>query len=296
MNSFLTILRYELRRAWREGVMPLLGLSLLLVTLYATWNGRAWVAERQRALDYAARDARDYHEGSLGRMTEQQTKRPESAFSAGGIATGMIHRVSLPVPKLAVLTIGQADGYPFDARFSYNRTHEVFALQPATIDNPAERAAGTFDLAFVVVFLLPIFLLASVYDVWVSEHEAGTSRLLLSQPIGAGTLLAGKLTARGGTLLLGFMGLLTSLLTWSAPGLTDIGGLLGCAAVVLLYGLFWLLIAAALNVYLRSATAAALACGAVWIGVVALLPAGLSAIRDLARPAPSYAAEVSAMR
>ena len=55
---------------------------------------------------------------------------------------------------------------------------------------------GRFDLAFVVVYLLPLLVLALSFNVLSEEREQGTLALTLSQPVSARGVVAAKLAFR----------------------------------------------------------------------------------------------------
>ncbi len=80
--------------------------------------------------------------------------------------------------------------------------HAIFERAGADLANPAAAAAGWFDLALVVVFLMPLLLFAASYDLWAQEHETGTAQMVMSQPTRPGAVLASRALARGGVLLL----------------------------------------------------------------------------------------------
>jgi ABC-2 type transport system permease protein len=67
--------------------------------------------------------------------------------------------------------------------------------------NPLLAAFGNFDLAFVLVLLTPLFLIALCYDVWSSEREHGTWMLIRSQPTNSFRVLLLKLAVRGTAVL-----------------------------------------------------------------------------------------------
>jgi ABC-2 type transport system permease protein len=56
------------------------------------------------------------------------------------------------------LAIGQSDLYPYYFKISTN-SKETFANNDE-IENPVHLLAGRFDLAFVIVYLLPLVILA----------------------------------------------------------------------------------------------------------------------------------------
>ena len=300
MRPFIIALRFEFRRGVREGVLPALLLLFAVAAVYAAWNGRTWREDQKAARTAALRDTAKFREEVLARYATLLERTPEKAPNTGMLMVGVWYRPTLPVAPLAAVAVGQGEGYPFDLRFHPTNTRAIFAARPITIGNPEVRAAGRFDLAFVVVVVLPLLLLAAVFDVWAAERESGVARLLEAQPVAPGLLLGAKLLARGGSALLGFTGILVAASAWTALPDTGLTGVLPGMAlitlIVLSYGAFWLLLARAINMVAASSSQAALAAGATWLAVVALIPAGLSTVRDLLHPAPSWPAQTSALR
>ncbi|MFN3303640.1 MAG: DUF3526 domain-containing protein, partial [Roseateles sp.] len=87
-----------------------------------------------------------------------------------------------PAPA-AFLALGLRDATPYVLRV------RALALQSQLHEgetyNPELALAGRFDLAFVAVYLLPLFLIALLYDLVSSERAAGRLGMLLALP-GAG--------------------------------------------------------------------------------------------------------------
>lgn len=300
MRPFMTVFRFEFRRSVREGVLPALLLLFAVAAAYAAWNGRAWREDRESAQEAARRETAKFRDDVLARYATILERTPEKAPNTGMLMVGVWYRPMVPVAPLSGVTVGQSEGYPFDLRFHPTNTRGIFAVRPVTIGNPEVRAAGRFDLAFVVVVVLPLLLLAAVFDVWAAERESGVARLLQAQPVAPGLLLGAKLLARGGSALLGFTGILVAASAWAAlpdAGLTGVLPELALITLIVLsYGAFWLLMARAINTVAVTSSQAALATGAIWLAVVALIPAGLATVRDLLHPAPSWPAQTSALR
>src|SRR3546814_3816686 len=70
------------------------------------------------------------------------------------------------------------------------------------IENPLNLMTGTFDISFVVIFLLPVFIIALTYDMLSGEKESGTLALAMTQPVSLRTFMAGKLLSRIALLML----------------------------------------------------------------------------------------------
>ncbi len=64
------------------------------------------------------------------------------------------------------------------------------------MENPLKLLTGYWDFSFVLVYLYPLLILALSYSMIAAEKEDGVMALLLSQPVGLKTLIAGKIVAR----------------------------------------------------------------------------------------------------
>jgi len=125
--------------------------------------------------------------------------------------------------------------------------------------------AGRFDLAFVLVFLLPLLILVLSYNVLSQEKERGTLQITLAQsPLSIGKLVFGKIVARLTLVLALTIGL-------SIPGLFVSGATLNSHTLprlllwilaTMLYTFFWFALAIAVNAFGRSSATNAVILGA----------------------------------
>lgn len=289
MNGFSVVCRHEWRRIRRDRALIVLVLMFAGISLYAAWNGGTWQRERNVAIERIQEQEQKFRD-------ERRSARPQVERTVGQVVASVWYHPTLPPAPLTALSIGQAEGYPYDAKFHVmTPAHGIFNAMGGHLENP-ETQVAQFDLAFVIVFLLPLFLLAGNYDLWTQERDAGTAAFLLSHPLSLGVVFAAKALVRGGTLLLCLM-VTVSIALWATnAGEAEAGTLVALWVVVTLYGMFWIVLALAVNVLTRRSTEAAVACGAGWLGVVVLWPALLAAGVDLVRPAPSHAEHVHTLR
>ena len=271
MSSF-AIAGYEVRRLLRDRALAVLLILLLGLCAYAAWNGTNWVQKREAAI-------------ALVKAEEQE----RLAFARGFVEMQVVMPIPmavLPPGSMAPVSIGQADAYRFNAEVialgDYTR---LFDRVWADIGSPTVRAAGRFDLAFVIVFLLPLVILATTYDLWSRERERGVAAMVLSQPVAIGPLIAVKALARGLVVLLPSTAIILAVAAWA--GAREPIGLTALALVVLAYGGFWLAVAVIISLVARRSTEAAIAAGAVWLLVVVMAPSLSLAAVNLAAPAPS---------
>ncbi|MCK6372363.1 MAG: DUF3526 domain-containing protein, partial [Gammaproteobacteria bacterium] len=158
------------------------------------------------------------------------------------------------------------------------------------IENPLNLQTGPLDVAFVVIFLLPIFILAMTYDLLSSERERGTLAMILAHPVSLRELLASKIAARAAVLfaVVAGCGLLT--LLGAGSGLDRPETWLrfaGWLVATLLYGIFWFALAVLVNVYGRSSATNGTILAGAWLLLVVIVPTLVSLLATTLYPAPS---------
>ena len=77
----------------------------------------------------------------------------------------------LPPAPLPALGVGQSDLLPAHEMVSLWRLEKP-SQGRAELENPARLLAGRFDLAFVLVWLFPLFLLAAAYDLCAGDRKS----------------------------------------------------------------------------------------------------------------------------
>lgn len=257
---------------------------------YALWNG-ADLARRQRETADAI--------GKNVAAFDQQVREVLGAQSVDPRQLARQPLVALLTPApLPLLAVGQADLTP-----SYEAVSLFRLEQPADarteIENPARLLSGRFDLAFVLVWLFPLFLLALAYDLIAGDRETGTLRMALARGIAPWRWLGMRALARG-LPVIALAWIATVLSGWTTADATfdgAVGARLAFAcAVVGVYGAFWLGVAALVNGFARSAAAAASAAGAAWVTVVLVIPTLLNVVVETLHPMPSRAELVASAR
>ncbi|MBK0010781.1 ABC transporter permease subunit [Stenotrophomonas sp. S41] len=280
--SSRSIAGHEIRRLLRDrALLVLLGLMVALAA-YAAWNGSAWVGQREAAI-------------GLLKAEEQDTKDRSRGFV--GKAPSVLPRVQpvLPPGPMAALSVGQAEAYPYTADVvALGDRSQLLRRVWSDVGNPAVQAAGRFDLAFVIVFLLPLVILAATFDLWSRERERGITALLLSQPIEAGRLIAVKASARAAIVLLPALAIIIGVAACS--GATSPTGLAVLALIVFAYGSFWIAVAVLIGCFARRTTEAAIAAGALWLLIVVMAPSLVLAAVDLMVPSPSQMELATALK
>jgi ABC-2 type transport system permease protein len=288
--------RHELRVSLADRTLPLACLFLVVALGLALANGLSATQSREAVLAQIAHSAQE-REGTLqaqlsrvldGSELPAPFSNPADPASVGS-GVGARHAI-LPYQPLAPLALGQSDMSPNYFRVTY-RAKTTF-LFDGEIENPWNLMAGSFDAAFVVVYLLPLLVLALGFNLLSAEREQGTLRLLLAQPVRLQGLLGAKVLVRASVLsLVLVLTLGLGLMVWR-PEVRSVQGsieLLGWMALALGYGAVWWALAAALNALGRSSAFNALAFATVWVVWVLIAPVLLNLAVAAAHLAPSRA-------
>ena len=295
-------LRLEWRLLRADGTVPLIAVLFALASLLALVNGHRWVVAQRAAQVTAAHEEQTRHaaqqadiarleSGALTLPAFADPRNPQAAAGRLGPRYAM-----LPHAPLAALAIGQSDVLPSYLKVTTEAREQVLAAAETT--NPHHLLSGRFDLAFVVIYLLPLLILAGSYDLLSAERERGTLRLALSQPVSARSLLAGKLAVRAA--LYAALVATLALLAWSTVVDRSAAGGAATMAVwvvcVLAYGGFWFALAALVNGWGRPSATNAMVLASGWLLFVVLVPSMTNVVAQAAYPVPSRVEMIQAMR
>jgi ABC-2 type transport system permease protein len=273
----------------------LLGCALAcLLALYAVWSGLGWQQSRALAAIEGSRAAAQAVRREAGQLAAIETgELPISAAAAAGLPHVVRTEFALPMQALSGLAIGEAELRPTYAAISATtRAHEIFRFQE--VDNPVLLGWGRFDLAFVLIYLLPLLLAGLGCSVLSADRETRTLQMVLSQPVTAARLATLRITLRGAALAFATaLGAgIAFLLAAPDRGLGAVGGTallpaLSLVAVTLAWLAFW----AALTLWVvarnRSSESNALTLIVVWTVLVLVLPAISTLLARHTSPVPS---------
>lgn len=288
------MIRLEWIRAWREPVLRVTLVLFALAAAYSTFTGARWAERRDVAVGQALAEADETMALRRAKYVEIMAKGGKPDFGLI-YATALPFRAGLPTAPLALLSAGQAEGYPAAASISpFVDPYSIFDAHMSGLESPSVLAAGRFDLAFVVVMLLPLMLIAATYDFWSRDVENGSARFQLAQPVRPAQLILSRAAVRGGSVLVASTLIAATLLSVAEASASAELGLF--MLVMLAYGLFWIALTVLINLFVRASTAAALASGTAWLVIVVLLPAAVAAAVGIAAPRPSVLAHTNAAR
>ena len=274
MSIFWLLFSYEWRHFKAAKGLVLLTALLLLVGLYGIYYGTTEIGRQRQHLAELPTLARH-------NVAELKEKFPGEA-DAGEIGyyhtTFAVHHPT----RWASLSLGQRDVNPYYVKLRLlGLQGQLYASENV---NPTKVLHGNFDLAFVLVYLFPLLIIALSFNLLSSEKEQGILPLLLAQPVSAGLLVGAKLSFRL-TLVLGLALLLSVVaLLWAQVPLDGRVGL--WLALVVLYCLFWFGVAYIVTGLQRNSAFNAVILVGLWLGLVVLIPGLLNVYVSAARPVP----------
>ena len=316
---FKMMMGHEIRLLASSSVLGWLLTGVVVAVLFAAWSGGQAV-ERQA---HAAQFARDVEAGKKAKLRadvvayekhveenglEFETYRamhtaPKPGQSPEGTSAGMVgtDRVKeyavLPPTGLAAFAVGQSD--LLVGHMAVTMRNLAHVTEKAEFQNPVRLLSGSFDLAFVVIYLLPIFVLGLTYNMLSSEKERGTLAMILAHPVSLRELMASKVVSRV-LILVGVVlaaGLISLLLvgTGLETGETWLR-FLAWAALTGLYCLFWFALALLVNARGRSSASNGITLAGVWLILVVIVPTLISLLATAIYPPPSRMEMISAGR
>ncbi|MBM3725906.1 MAG: DUF3526 domain-containing protein [Acidobacteria bacterium] len=298
-----TLMRYDWRNLSADRAPLAVAVVLGVAIAYGAFNGSEWIRFQNRAISEALAEEGERFDRIRNEIPKIESgEKTVSPFAdprqpqSFGRNMGTRYAVMPPAP-LGALAIGQSDLYPYYFRVSTN-SRETF-LNNDEVENPVHLLTGRFDLAFVLLYLYPLVILAFSYNLVSSEKESGTLALTLSQPVSLRRLVMAKVLLRAA-----FVAALAVLL--SAAGVI-IGGtnlaaegawsrLLVWAAVTAMYGAFWFALAIAVNALGRGSATNAMTLAGAWLLFVIVIPSVLNVAIKALYPVPSRVELIQAIR
>jgi len=298
----LSFIYFEFKALVAGPFTAILAFLLLSMALFAAYNGHQRVAKQRATLREVNQKAEDFYaknrllldsiEKGLRKPVETWYKDPTnplpmSAFRGAG------RYATLPPAPLAVISTGQSDIFPYYTKVALG--DENAADDNQSFENPFNTATGQFDLAFVLTFILPLFIVALGYNVLSAEREQGTLLLLLSMPINIKYWMLHKMWFRYGVLFLSTVAIVSFSLavfgvTLAQPAFAWLLLSIG------LYTLFWFGLCFGINLLGRSSANNALMLLGAWLFFTLLVPSLANLTATALYPVPSRVQYVNALR
>lgn len=291
---------YELRLLLRSRWIQLLSVLLLLLFGFSIFNGKGKVQNRKNDTAAAKEEVLNSDQAMLKLLDSVERGLEVSASSwtipTSPMAVGNYHpRVAAMEPQpMAFISTGQADMYTHYVKPTVEG--DDFALNFTEMTSPVQLLFGSFDLAFVIIYLLPLLIIAFTYNVLSSEKEQGSLRLLASQPISVRKWVFQKLILR--FFWLSILVLVSLVLVFVVIGIKTLewSSILALLGLILSYMLFWFAMAFLVNLFVDSSAKNAVSLIMLWIVFVLLTPSVVNQIGNTLYPMPSRTLMINEMR
>ncbi|MFD2287784.1 DUF3526 domain-containing protein [Pedobacter petrophilus] len=300
MNLLNTIFIFELRMLRRQRLLLLLIAFFFLTGLYSIYDGYRFTQKQLTAIDSLERTYhKKFNELATNFKADTTTAEGKLRYLQAGIPSvieyqnplNAIHRPA----KLMSLSVGQRDLLPYYEVI--NRRRNAVQASNAEIANPEMLASGNFDLAYVIVYLLPLLAIALSYNTWSKEKEQQTDRLLAVQGQHFKRIIIYKL---------GFRFTVVALLAWllSTIGIAsdallnsfDLTASLLWFFTITAYLAFWFSVCLLLIRLGQNSASNALYLLSAWCFFLLVLPAITNAFVRLSYPIPLKTDEAVALR
>ncbi|MEO9572305.1 MAG: DUF3526 domain-containing protein [Polaribacter sp.] len=276
----------------RSNWLIILSVSILLLFAFAIYNGNKNVEKRLYDISVVQEKLHKEDSEMLATLKKieagEQTNISYRRLPSEPMNIGYRHpRLAIMQPEtLSFLATGQSDMYThFKSPKIYGNN---FALDYSEMVSPVQLLFGNFDLAFVIIYILPLLIIAFTFNILSKEKELGTLRIIGAQPISIVSWLLQKMIIRYMVFTLVVFGiLLITLITFTANAFTQINQVLQLFLIIAGYNLFWFVVAAIVNIKINNSSKNALALIGVWLLIVLVLPATINQIGNSLYPIPS---------
>jgi len=307
-RMFRRIIRHEWRNlAADHTAWPVMALFALVIG-YAFFNGRVWLKHQRQDIERMLQgeqkglaelrgrvEADERKAAAEGKLGEYPRFGPRNPLYVS-IPRDYNYAILPPTP-LAPMAVGQSDLYP--AYYKVTAGMKESFMTPRQTESPFKLLGGQFDLAFVILYLYPLLILALGFNLVASEKEEGTLAMLLANRVRLNQIVMGKVCVRA--LVIFFSAVVFSVigLALSGTGLIAKEALMRLLLWVLAvtaYGAFWFALTIAVNALGRNAAANAIALAACWLAFAVMIPSAVNLAASAYYPIPSRVEFVNARR
>lgn len=298
---FYNNLIYEIKFLVRSNWLVVLLASITFLFIYATQNGQKNVTKRLKDITEVQNTHNE--KDSLMLITLSKLEKGEKVnipywqMPSEPMTVGRRHpRLAVMQPEnLSFLSTGQSDMYThFKSPSVYGNN---FALDYSEMVNPVQLLFGNFDLAFILIYILPLLIIAFTFNILSKEKELGTLRLLGAQPISIKNWLIQKMIIRYLVFTLITLSILN--ITIAAISLNifnDYSNIVGLNLLIAGYILFWFVISFIINIKINDSSKNALSLIGIWLLIVLVLPASINQIGNSLYPTPSRLKMINQIR
>lgn len=286
-------IRYEWLSLLRDRWVLLLSLLFLALTFFALRNGNEKVNDRVLAIEKEQaklKKAEAQYVANIDSIMNQRKPAPKESWmdprSLINVAWDLPRVVAMNPQPFALVSTGQSDLFTHYVKPKIYG--EAYTLGFSELSNPVQLLFGSFDLAFVCIYLLPLLVLAFSYNILSSEVESGVLKLTFSQPVSLYKWLLQRLLLRFSLLAaVVILSLTLGLLAFGADVASNLSVWFRLISVLIAYLFFWFAVALLVNLFGQSSGNNAVTLVGVWLVFVLLIPSLISQLATRFNPVPS---------
>lgn len=221
---------------------------------------------------------------------------PKTPYMVGGKLGG--HELIKMPQDLSFISMGLSDYYPYHYQISLrNQQLYSFLMGDDRMENPINQLNSNFDLAFVLIWLLPLLIIAFSYNILSSEKEQGTLKLLEAQPVSITKILIIKILLRF-AIIIGIIAI-SICLFFSLFGVnifTNMTAIVNLFFVVFAYVLFWFMLSILVNLFNRNSSINAGILFTLWLLIILIIPTLLNLVSNYKYPVSTRIEYISFVR
>ena len=290
MNT--AIIKLELTRLRRSKPAIAIIWFTIFASFYAVWSGITWRQAHESSLS-------SYHL-KIEQKMELWLSKLEQIELNDRIATPFDARPSMieipatkPVGALGHMAIGNTEILPARVNLSPLNNQNLLVGRYG-FENPTTLTLSRFDLAFFIIVVLPLLMIALSFDIVAADRTRGTINMLMAELVSKRVIVITRLLTRNGILVA--ITALSSLTAIFADNSGDSLHALLWLIVLFVYSAFWLSLIYFVinNVSLSETTAASLV--SLWVIFTFAIPALVTSITEIMYPLPSNLASLSKAR
>ncbi len=278
-----TLIRYE----WKTFVRNRFQLLMLAVTflfgLYAIYYGKSEInGQRETIKAVQALEQEEFSSYKATFTEEMETLEQEQKHDIASLPAYAWYRhgyhAILPPHDYAALAIGQRDLFRYYYRLTgMSLYYQLFENELA---NPVNLMVGNLDLSFVLVYLIPLLIIAFCYGLYSFDKENGTLVLLQIQSVSIQKVTLVRLAfyfvlITGLALLISIIGLISS----GNPFQIENGApAFAWLIAVVVYCVFWFGLLFFIVSFRQSSSFNAITAASCWLLLLIVVPAILNVV------------------
>lgn len=288
----LQLIRLEAKKMFRQRwIIP--ATLLMIVLLIWSFENRAKLVSVNRALADSAYAYQQLKKVDYLRELDSATLygKKYASYSINPLNPNRYNNMAPQIAvyrfsPLAVISTGQSD--LFGEEYLISAPAREPGLKLEDISNPMHRLFGNIDPSFVLVFLLPLLIIAAGYNFIAGERETDTLKLLQVQNVSFEKWVWAKLSLHIFFFSVVFVPVLLLCLWRHGAALVDHPvPILGICTSLIVYIIFWCLSCLLVNLYFKRSSATAIVLAGLWMVFVFVLPSLINLISNAAYKIPS---------